>query len=77
MGEKIVAPAPTQKTFLSAQYDKFVAAALVNGTVGAVAGVATSLIIFRMRRSFPIPLGIGFGAGVAYEDLRRAVSLDG
>ncbi|KAF8241091.1 DUF543-domain-containing protein [Tricholoma matsutake] len=44
---------------------------LVKAGVGFSAGVVASVILFR-RRTWPIALSTGFGAGAAYSDCDRS-----
>ncbi|KAJ7864851.1 hypothetical protein B0H14DRAFT_3443369 [Mycena olivaceomarginata] len=44
---------------------------LVKAGVGFSAGVVLSVVLFR-RRTWPIALSTGFGAGIAYADCDRS-----
>ncbi|KAI3654410.1 hypothetical protein MP228_001129 [Amoeboaphelidium protococcarum] len=56
-------------------YDIFIAKSIVNGGIGLGVGLVSSVLLFR-RRFFPIPLALGFSLGMAYEELRRNLSLE-
>ncbi|CAK5277562.1 unnamed protein product [Mycena citricolor] len=53
------------------QYDRCMADFLVKAGVGFSAGVVLSVILFK-RRTWPIALSTGFGAGAAYADCDRS-----
>ncbi|KAL0945954.1 hypothetical protein HGRIS_012232 [Hohenbuehelia grisea] len=53
------------------KYDRCLADLLVKAGVGFGAGVVASVILFR-RRTWPIALSTGFGAGAAYADCDRS-----
>ncbi|TIB73333.1 hypothetical protein E3Q23_03053 [Wallemia mellicola] len=50
--------------------DKCIANFLVKSATGLGVGVLTSVILFK-RRTWPIQLFTGFGAGYAYSDCNR------
>lgn len=56
---------------LGQKYDRCLADFLVKAGVGFSAGVVASVILFR-RRTWPIALSTGFGAGAAYSDCDRS-----
>ncbi|KAG6918874.1 hypothetical protein DXG01_010938 [Tephrocybe rancida] len=56
---------------LGQKYDRCLADFLVKGGVGFSVGVVASVILFR-RRTWPIALTTGFGAGAAYADCDRS-----
>nr|GAT49415.1 predicted protein [Mycena chlorophos] len=53
------------------KYDRCLADFLVKAGVGFSAGVVLSVVLFR-RRTWPISLATGFGAGAAYADCDRS-----
>ncbi|KAF8902529.1 hypothetical protein CPB84DRAFT_1846186 [Gymnopilus junonius] len=53
------------------KFDRCLADLLVKAGVGFGAGVVASVILFR-RRTWPIALSTGFGAGAAYADCDRS-----
>ncbi|KIM41350.1 hypothetical protein M413DRAFT_71642 [Hebeloma cylindrosporum] len=53
------------------KYDRCLADLLVKAGVGFGAGVVASVILFR-RRTWPIALSTGFGAGAAWADCDRS-----
>ncbi|GLB39729.1 putative component of the MICOS complex, a large protein complex of the mitochondrial inner membrane that plays crucial roles in the maintenance of crista junctions, inner membrane architecture, and formation of contact sites to the outer membrane [Lyophyllum shimeji] len=53
------------------KYDRCLADFLVKTGIGFSAGVVASVILFR-RRTWPIALSTGFGAGAAYADCNRS-----
>ncbi|OCH90181.1 DUF543-domain-containing protein [Obba rivulosa] len=62
---------PTSSENIVAQkYDRCLADLIVKSGVGFSVGVIASVILFR-RRGWPIALGTGFGAGMAYADCDR------
>ncbi|KAF8173720.1 hypothetical protein BJ912DRAFT_859164 [Pholiota molesta] len=56
---------------LGQKYDRCLADLLVKAGVGFGVGVVASVILFR-RRTWPIALSTGFGAGAAYADCDRS-----
>ncbi|KAF9531065.1 hypothetical protein CPB83DRAFT_849261 [Crepidotus variabilis] len=56
---------------LGQKYDRCLADLLVKSGVGFGAGVVASVILFR-RKTWPIALSTGFGAGAAYADCDRS-----
>ncbi|TEB32717.1 DUF543-domain-containing protein [Coprinellus micaceus] len=67
--------APSKPTssedIIGQKYDRCLADLIVKGGVGFGAGVVASVILFK-RRTWPIALGTGFGAGAAYADCDRS-----
>ncbi|KAG6853665.1 hypothetical protein C0991_002463 [Blastosporella zonata] len=63
-------PASSEDIF-GQKYDRCLADFLVKAGVGFSAGVVASVILFR-RRTWPIALSTGFGAGAAYADCDRS-----
>ncbi|KAI0761359.1 hypothetical protein BD413DRAFT_486014 [Trametes elegans] len=65
-------PKPTSSENIVAQkFDRCLADLIVKSGVGFSAGVIASVILFR-RRAWPVALGTGFGAGMAYADCDRS-----
>ncbi|KAF8876454.1 DUF543-domain-containing protein [Mucidula mucida] len=61
----------SSEDILGQKYDRCMADFLVKAGVGFGAGVVASVILFR-RRTWPIALSTGFGAGAAYADCDRS-----
>ncbi|KAI0031653.1 hypothetical protein K488DRAFT_51649 [Vararia minispora EC-137] len=53
------------------KYDRCLADIIVKSGIGFGVGLVASVILFR-RRAWPIALGTGFGAGMAYADCDRS-----
>ncbi|KAF7337981.1 MICOS complex subunit MIC10 [Mycena venus] len=62
---------PSSEDILGQKYDRCLADFLVKAGVGFSAGVVLSVVLFK-RRTWPIALSTGFGAGVAYADCDRS-----
>ncbi|KAF9460433.1 hypothetical protein BDZ94DRAFT_1266245 [Collybia nuda] len=61
----------SSEDIIGQKYDRCLADLLVKTGVGFSAGVVASVILFR-RRTWPIALATGFGAGAAYADCDRS-----
>ncbi|KAJ4490315.1 hypothetical protein J3R30DRAFT_3361240 [Lentinula aciculospora] len=61
----------SSEDILGQKYDRCLADFLVKTGVGFSVGVVASVILFK-RRTFPIALSTGFGAGAAYADCDRS-----
>ncbi|EIW79637.1 DUF543-domain-containing protein [Coniophora puteana RWD-64-598 SS2] len=61
----------SSENIVSQKYDRCLADLLVKAGVGFGVGVVASVILFR-RRTWPIALTTGFGAGAAYADCDRS-----
>ncbi|KAJ3866007.1 hypothetical protein EV359DRAFT_37547 [Lentinula novae-zelandiae] len=61
----------SSENILGQKYDRCLADFLVKTGVGFSVGVVASVILFK-RRTFPIALSTGFGAGAAYADCDRS-----
>ncbi|KAF9497502.1 DUF543-domain-containing protein [Pleurotus eryngii] len=61
----------SSEDIIGQKYDRCIADLLVKAGVGFGAGVVASVILFR-RRTWPIALSTGFGAGAAYADCDRS-----
>ena len=49
------------------QWDRCFSSLLIQSSLGLAAGVVFSVLLFK-RRAFPAFVGLGFGAGRAYEE---------
>ncbi|KAK7036695.1 Mitochondrial inner membrane organizing system component [Paramarasmius palmivorus] len=61
----------SSEDIIGQKYDRCLADFLVKAGVGFSAGVVASVILFK-RRTWPIALSTGFGAGAAYADCDRS-----
>ncbi|KAJ2915740.1 hypothetical protein MD484_g4691, partial [Candolleomyces efflorescens] len=61
----------SSEDIIGQKYDRCLADLIVKAGVGFGVGVVSSVILFR-RRTWPIALGTGFGAGAAYADCDRS-----
>ncbi|THV02207.1 DUF543-domain-containing protein [Dendrothele bispora CBS 962.96] len=61
----------SSEDILAQKYDRCLADFVVKAGVGFSAGVVASVILFK-RRTWPIALSTGFGAGAAYADCDRS-----
>ncbi|KAL1745992.1 hypothetical protein HDZ31DRAFT_62658 [Schizophyllum fasciatum] len=61
----------SSEDIIGQKYDRCLADFLVKTGVGFSAGVVASVILFR-RKTWPITLATGFGAGMSYADCDRA-----
>ncbi|KAJ3746471.1 hypothetical protein DFH05DRAFT_1485368 [Lentinula detonsa] len=61
----------SSEDIIGQKYDRCLADFLVKTGVGFSVGVVASVILFK-RRTFPIALSTGFGAGAAYADCDRS-----
>ncbi|KAJ7709444.1 hypothetical protein B0H17DRAFT_1028014 [Mycena rosella] len=62
---------PSSEDIIGQKYDRCMADFLVKAGVGFGAGVVLSVVLFK-RRTWPIALSTGFGAGAAYADCDRS-----
>ncbi|KAJ6618840.1 hypothetical protein B0H10DRAFT_1794592 [Mycena sp. CBHHK59/15] len=62
---------PSSEDILGQKYDRCLADFLVKSGIGFSAGVVLSVVLFK-RRTWPIALSTGFGAGIAYADCDRS-----
>ncbi|RDA87560.1 hypothetical protein CP532_3983 [Ophiocordyceps camponoti-leonardi (nom. inval.)] len=58
---------PVSEALLNEKWDRCLSNLLVKSTLGLGFGVVFSVLLFK-RRAWPAFVGIGFGAGRAYEE---------
>ncbi|KZZ95878.1 hypothetical protein AAL_04174 [Moelleriella libera RCEF 2490] len=58
---------PVSEALLNEKWDRCLSNLLVKSTIGLGFGVVFSVLLFK-RRAFPAFIGVGFGAGRAYEE---------
>ncbi|KAI0879656.1 DUF543-domain-containing protein [Hypoxylon argillaceum] len=58
---------PVSEALLNEKWDRCVSNMLIKSTLGLGFGVVFSVLLFR-RRAWPAFVGVGFGAGRAYEE---------
>ncbi|KAI1133048.1 DUF543-domain-containing protein [Nemania abortiva] len=58
---------PVSEALLNDKWDRCISNMLVKSTLGLGFGVVFSVLLFR-RRAWPAFVGVGFGAGRAYEE---------
>ena len=58
------------------KWDQCVARLVVNSGLGAAAGIGLSALLFR-RRFWPIPLSIGFAAGLSFQECLQTFGSSG
>ncbi|KAI2639626.1 hypothetical protein GGS26DRAFT_276105 [Hypomontagnella submonticulosa] len=58
---------PVSEALLNEKWDRCISNMLIKSTLGLGFGVVFSVLLFR-RRAFPAFIGLGFGAGRAYEE---------
>ncbi|PHH77926.1 hypothetical protein CDD82_3296 [Ophiocordyceps australis] len=58
---------PVSEALLNEKWDRCLSNLLVKSTLGIGFGVVFSVLIFK-RRAWPAFVGVGFGAGRAYEE---------
>ncbi|KAF9045462.1 hypothetical protein BJ165DRAFT_1528328 [Panaeolus papilionaceus] len=61
----------SSEDIIGQKYDRCLADLIVKSGVGFGVGVVASVILFK-RRTWPIALSTGFGAGAAYADCDRS-----
>ncbi|KAF9267243.1 DUF543-domain-containing protein [Marasmius fiardii PR-910] len=61
----------SSEDIIGQKYDRCLADFVVKAGIGFSAGVVASVILFK-RRTWPIALSTGFGAGAAYADCDRS-----
>ncbi|KAF5871975.1 putative micos complex subunit [Botrytis fragariae] len=70
---------PVSEALLNEKWDHCLSSMLIRSSVGLGFGVVASVLIFK-RRAWPAFVGVGFGAGRAYEECNtsfRRVGKDG
>ncbi|KAA8574792.1 hypothetical protein EYC84_004040 [Monilinia fructicola] len=70
---------PVSEALLNEKWDHCLSSLLIRSSVGLGFGVVASVLIFK-RRAWPAFVGVGFGAGRAYEECNssfRRVGKDG
>ncbi|KAI1200457.1 DUF543-domain-containing protein [Nemania serpens] len=58
---------PVSEALLNEKWDRCLSNMLIKSTLGLGFGVVFSVLLFR-RRAWPAFVGVGFGAGRAYEE---------
>lgn len=58
---------PVSEALLNEKWDRCLSNLLIKSTLGLGFGVVFSVLLFK-RRSWPAIVGLGFGAGRAYEE---------
>ncbi|OBT47372.1 hypothetical protein VE00_02094 [Pseudogymnoascus sp. WSF 3629] len=58
---------PVSETLLNEKWDRCLSSLLIRSSLGLSFGVVFSVLIFK-RRAWPAFVGLGFGAGRAYEE---------
>ncbi|KAL0473774.1 hypothetical protein QR685DRAFT_185456 [Neurospora intermedia] len=58
---------PVSEALLNEKWDRCLSNLLIKSTLGLGFGVVFSVLIFK-RRAWPAFVGVGFGAGRAYEE---------
>ncbi|KAI1323151.1 DUF543-domain-containing protein [Xylariaceae sp. FL0255] len=58
---------PVSEALLNEKWDRCVSNMLIKSSIGLGFGVVFSVLLFR-RRAWPAFVGVGFGAGRAYEE---------
>ncbi|KAI5863205.1 DUF543-domain-containing protein [Durotheca rogersii] len=58
---------PVSEALLNEKWDRCISNMLIKSTVGLGFGIVFSVLLFR-RRAWPAFVGVGFGAGRAYEE---------
>ncbi|KAL7626951.1 Mitochondrial inner membrane organizing system component [Parahypoxylon ruwenzoriense] len=58
---------PVSEALLNEKWDRCISNMIIKSTLGLGFGVVFSVLLFR-RRAWPAFVGVGFGAGRAYEE---------
>ncbi|KAK2744932.1 Mitochondrial inner membrane organizing system component [Myotisia sp. PD_48] len=58
---------PVSETLLNEKWDRAISSLLIRSSVGLGFGVVFSILLFK-RRAWPAWVGVGFGAGRAWEE---------
>ncbi|KAI6248406.1 MICOS complex subunit mic10 [Erysiphe necator] len=62
---------PVSEAILNEKWDRCLSSLLVRSTLGLSFGVIFSFLVFK-RRAWPAFVGLGFGAGRAYEECNNS-----
>ena len=65
---------PVSEALLNEKWDFCLSNALIKSTLGLGFGVVFSVLLFK-RRAWPAFVGVGFGAGRAYEECNSSLKL--
>ncbi|KAM7205008.1 protein of unknown function (DUF543) domain containing protein [Rhypophila sp. PSN 637] len=63
---------PVSEALLNEKWDRCLSNLLIKSTLGLGFGVVFSVLIFK-RRAWPAFVGVGFGAGRAYEECNSSL----
>ncbi|EAA27899.1 hypothetical protein GE21DRAFT_4125 [Neurospora crassa] len=63
---------PVSEALLNEKWDRCLSNLLIKSTLGLGFGVVFSVLIFK-RRAWPAFVGVGFGAGRAYEECNTSL----
>ncbi|OKL64515.1 MICOS complex subunit mic10 [Talaromyces atroroseus] len=58
---------PVSEALLNEKWDRAISSVIVRSSIGLGFGVVLSVLLFK-RRAWPAWVGLGFGAGRAYEE---------
>ncbi|KUL88641.1 hypothetical protein ZTR_05119 [Talaromyces verruculosus] len=62
---------PVSEALLNEKWDRAISSLIVRSSIGLGFGVVLSVLLFK-RRAWPAWVGLGFGAGRAYEEADSA-----
>ncbi|KAI8894662.1 hypothetical protein BC833DRAFT_623750 [Globomyces pollinis-pini] len=65
----------SSEELLAQKWDKTIANFAIKTSLGAAIGVGFSFLLFK-RKSWPIALATGWGAGMAYSDSTRSFNIN-
>ncbi|KAL1883784.1 hypothetical protein VTK73DRAFT_8320 [Phialemonium thermophilum] len=65
---------PVSEVLLNEKWDRCISNLLIKSTLGLGFGVVFSVLLFK-RRAWPAFVGVGFGAGRAYEECNSSLKL--
>jgi len=68
-----MAAPPKSEAILAQKFDKCVADTLIKMGGGLVTGAVLSLVLFK-RKSWPIAMGFGWGAGMGYSNCQTQLN---
>ncbi|KAJ4405914.1 Mitochondrial inner membrane organizing system component [Neurospora sp. IMI 360204] len=63
---------PVSEALLNEKWDRCLSNLLIKSTLGLGFGVVFSVLVFK-RRAWPAFVGVGFGAGRAYEECNTSL----